>query len=534
MSIRARLVLLALIAVVPAMLDRGRLLEANRVDRIAAASNEAVTLTRQGADAQTEMVIAVRSVVHVVARARATIAISDESCGRFLAGATTDAPWITGLSVIGANGRVTCSTVSNRIGLDASDRPYFQEAMTTKQFVVGHTATARTRGGVTLVGAAPIINEQGGVDGIIAAGFELQWVDRIANEISRRPNAMLLVVDDVGTILAAHPGHDKWLRKSIGKTALANEMRTRNAGSIATEGPDGTRRFFGFERLANTNAFLVIGLDEAEVLRRVDREMRMSYLRFAIIGALVLFGVWFGGEHAIVRPLRALARMAGHIGHGNLRVRATRQRWAAEFAPLANALDVMAIRLAEREEDLRVANEHLEKLTRIDGLSGLANRRGFDLKLEGEWRTSTTLGRPLAAIMIDVDYFKLFNDHYGHVEGDTCLRTVGEAIKQAAPDAVIAARYGGEEFALLLTNRDIDAALAVGETLRTAIAELRLPHAAAPNGIVTVSVGVAALNAANGDTSQTLIEAADAALYRAKHRGRNTVVGHGAIMSLAS
>ena len=87
----------------------------------------------------------------------------------------------------------------------------------------------------------------------------------------------------------------------------------------------------------------------------------MAYLQFALIGAFVLFGVWFGGEHAIVRPLRALARMAVHVGHGNLQIRTTRQRWAAEFVPLAGALDAMAHRLTEREEELRVANAHLER-----------------------------------------------------------------------------------------------------------------------------------------------------------------------------
>src|SRR6185295_15712456 len=120
---------------------------------------------------------------------------------------------------------------------------------------------------------------------------------------------------------------------------------------------------------------------------------------FALIGTLVLFGVWFGGEHVIVRPLRALARMAVHVGHGNLQIRTARHRWAAEFVPLANALDGMAQRLTEHEEELRAAHGHLDRLTRLDSLSGLANRRGFDAKLDEEWQLSAISRQPLTLIM---------------------------------------------------------------------------------------------------------------------------------------
>jgi diguanylate cyclase (GGDEF)-like protein len=225
--------------------------------------------------------------------------------------------------------------------------------------------------------------------------------------------------------------------------------------------------------------------------------------------------------------------MAVHIGHGNLQIRTTRRRWAAEFVPLAGALDAMAQRLAEREEALRVANAHLEALARHDSLSGLANRRSFDAKLEEEWRESARHNTPLALVMIDVDHFKLYNDHYGHLAGDACLRAVGEALARTG-EAAIVARYGGEEFALLFGGTAMEHAHALAERLRGGIESLALPHVIAPTGHVTVSVGVAALRAGHGKSAQALIEAADAALYAAKRRGRNTVVGHAEIHLLAS
>jgi diguanylate cyclase (GGDEF)-like protein len=526
LSIRARLLVLALVAVVPLMVDRARRIEADRAERIAALSEDARALARQGAESQRELIIAVKSVVQVVARAYATLASSSETCGRFLADATSDAPWIAGLSIIGANGRVICSTASKSVGLDVADRPYFQKALREKSFIVSAEAVGRARGAVGMIAAVPILNEDKGASGVITAGFELQWIDRIAGEVARRPGAMMLIVDQPGTVLAAEPGEANWLRKSLDAPDLLRALAAHDDGIAAVTGPDGVRRSFGFIRLPNTNAFLAIGLDEAEMLRRVDREMRMAYFQFALIGLFVLFGVWFGGEHAIVRPLRSLARIAVHVGHGNLSVRATRSRWAAEFAPLANALDAMAQRLTEREEELKIANAHLDRLSRLDSLSGLTNRRGFDAKLEQEWTDSTRTGEPLALVMIDVDHFKAFNDRYGHVAGDMCLRTVAEALADAVRDAAVVARYGGEEFALLFAKTSRDRALDIAERLRATVEQLNLTHQAAPLGHVTASIGVASLRAQANDSTEVLIEAADAALYGAKRRGRNMVVAH--------
>jgi diguanylate cyclase (GGDEF)-like protein len=345
---------------------------------------------------------------------------------------------------------------------------------------------------------------------------------------------MMLVIDDAGTVLAVNPTETRWLHRKLDAAELLGALAVRKEGTATVAGPDGVRRSFGFAPLPNSNASLAIGLDEADMLRRVGREMRMAYLQFALIGVFVLLGVWFVGEHAIVRPLRALARMAVHVGHGNLQIRTARHRWAAEFAPLANALDGMAQRLAEHEEELRAAHGHLDRLTRLDSLSGLANRRGFDAKLEEEWGSSAISRRPLTLIMIDIDHFKAFNDRYGHVAGDMCLRTVAEGLAAAAKDAAIVARFGGEEFALLYAETDLDAAVGVAERLRGTIEQLNLAHQGAPSGHVTASVGVASIRATQGDSAQILVEAADAALYGAKRRGRNTVVAHAAIEHLAA
>src|SRR5262249_10577904 len=150
--------------------------------------------------------------------------------------------------------------------------------------------------------------------------------------------------------------------------------------------------------------------------------------------------------------------------------RTTRETWIAEFEPLAAALDDMARKLAEREEELRVANEHLEELASLDGLTGLANRRGFDRQFAQEWQRAGAAGEPIALMMIDIDHFKLYNDRYGHVAGDTCLRSVGETLSLVTlENAVLVARYGGEEFALLLPGLDLTRIALLAEEARKSI-----------------------------------------------------------------
>jgi len=179
--------------------------------------------------------------------------------------------------------------------------------------------------------------------------------------------------------------------------------------------------------------------------------------------------------------------------------------------------------LLQTTEQLAEANARLERLSASDGLTGLANRRHFDIRLEREWKRALRVKHPLALILLDVDYFKPYNDTYGHQSGDDCLRQVAGLLTRAAHRSDdLAARYGGEEFALILPNTDLAGALHVAEQLRTDVEALRLPHrASSASKWVTLSLGVAAMVPALGMTSGELIALADQALYRAKQSGRN-------------
>ncbi len=174
---------------------------------------------------------------------------------------------------------------------------------------------------------------------------------------------------------------------------------------------------------------------------------------------------------------------------------------------------------------LERANAELSRQSTVDGLTGLANRRHFDERMAAEWRMAQREGKPLALVFLDVDHFKLYNDHYGHQAGDVCLQRVAQCMMASVHRAHdLCARYGGEEYMALLPDTTLADALVVAERIRSEVAALQLPHADSPTApYVTISLGVSAGLPAAYDGPQALIELADQALYRAKSGGRNRV-----------
>ena len=178
--------------------------------------------------------------------------------------------------------------------------------------------------------------------------------------------------------------------------------------------------------------------------------------------------------------------------------------------------------VAARTTELEESNRKLAALSTTDGLTGVSNRRGFDLALEAEWRRAARTGQALALSMLDVDHFKKYNDRYGHLAGDATLREVAELITtHGRRTSDLVARYGGEEFALLAAATDTADAFGVAEEICAELTRRRLPHQDSPFGIVTISVGVAVIVPTEGSSPEMLVQMADRALYRAKEKGRN-------------
>lgn len=181
---------------------------------------------------------------------------------------------------------------------------------------------------------------------------------------------------------------------------------------------------------------------------------------------------------------------------------------------------VETLRDMTEEKNAQIA---LERLATRDGLTGLANRRYFDETLHAEWARAMRQKQPLSLLMVDVDNFKAYNDAHGHLGGDECLKRIAVAVAAEMRTNDLVARYGGEEFAVILPNQSLKGAAIVAERIRSRVEQLRLPNRFARDGRITVSIGAAtALGASDADPSQ-LVATADAALYRAKHMGRNRI-----------
>jgi diguanylate cyclase (GGDEF)-like protein len=205
--------------------------------------------------------------------------------------------------------------------------------------------------------------------------------------------------------------------------------------------------------------------------------------------------------------------------------RAGRRRYlAADASPIFDASGQLSA-VVETLRDLtdeKMAQAALEQLATRDGLTGLANRRCFDDTLNAEWARALRQVQPLSLLMVDVDNFKAYNDAHGHLGGDECLKRVARAVASEMRANDLVARYGGEEFAVVLPNQSLKGAAIVAERIRSRVEQLQLPCRFAA-GHVTVSIGAATAIAGPDNHANQLVAIADAALYRAKHLGRNRI-----------
>ncbi len=252
------------------------------------------------------------------------------------------------------------------------------------------------------------------------------------------------------------------------------------------------------------------GFEVAQRLRQLERDGEWTPILFLTARTSdedLQRGIEVGGDDYLIKPVSEVVLKA--------KVRAMQR-----IAQMRYSLLVLTRKLDE-------ANRELTRLSSADGLTGIANRRRFDETLLKEWRRCARDGRPLTLLLMDVDFFKPFNDNYGHQVGDECLKAVARTLAETLhrPSDMVA-RYGGEEFAAILPDTDQTGARAVAEALREAVQGLAITHRfSAVSRVVTLSVGLACEYPARGDDNGfvRLLKSADAALYEAKKNGRNRV-----------
>lgn len=276
-------------------------------------------------------------------------------------------------------------------------------------------------------------------------------------------------------------------------------------------------------------------LEEQELLASWQTQARWAFIwvmAVACIGTLLMLALL----ERLIRALADLGRATDQFAAGARAVRAPEAGPIRELRQLAGTFNHMRDEMAQtlgsleaqvaaRTEELARANAELQRQVGLDGLTQIANRRHFDAALDLAWRRCQRPSQPLALLLIDVDDFKAYNDHYGHQAGDECLKRVAQVLGVTAQrSGELAARYGGEEFVVILPGLGRDDALAAAERIRRAVQELQIVHAfGTPAGVLTISIGVATCIPTQSESPAGLLRAADAALYEAKHLGRNRV-----------
>ncbi len=245
-----------------------------------------------------------------------------------------------------------------------------------------------------------------------------------------------------------------------------------------------------------------------------------------VVGGVLGLLIWQIGEWR--RTVRESQRLQSKLDERKKiedSLKESRDKLSQDIENRTRDLEARNRQLNETRCALEAANDKLQKLVCVDGLTGISNRRHFDEVMEQEIRRSLREHKSLSLILADVDYFKAYNDTYGHLRGDEALKKVAQYINSIIKRAGdLAARYGGEEFAVVLASADQDIALRFAEQLRAGIYSLAIPHAASSIADrVTISCGIATIPPDHLYSSKEVISVADQALYNAKHRGRNRV-----------
>ncbi|CAI8874155.1 Diguanylate cyclase (GGDEF) domain-containing protein [Pseudomonas sp. IT-P44] len=355
---------------------------------------------------------------------------------------------------------------------------------------IGPSIKSRSSGEWIMTVSRRINHADGSFAGVALATIYLNHFLTLYDSIDMGRNGVINLIADDATIIVRRPFNEADIGTSLANSPLFKQLLPSGSSGTATfkSMVDGVVRVVGFRRVEGYPLVVFTALDKEEVL---DGWREESLLSAGIVTLLLGF--------------------VGVLGFRLINLMKQQNR--------------IQNQLLDAQDKLLEVNRGLELLALEDALTGLSNRRQFDLFIHSEMGRARRSLSGLALLMIDVDHFKLFNDHYGHVAGDECLRNISAIITDNIKrPGDLAARYGGEEFAAVLPGTDYVGAFLVAEKIRRAVLQAGIPHREGAEGMVTVSIGVAAYDPASQAQPNDLVGAADKALYVAKASGRNMSV----------
>lgn len=366
-AIRSRLLMLALLSVVPAAGILSFWALEQRAQARSQAKEEVLRMARGAAAHHAQLVSSVHQVLHalshvpVVAHPRNT-----DACQRVLAASRARQPMIANLGVIGADGRLLCSAVDGRKGMDLTDRAYFRRALETGEFARGDFQVGRIVGKATVNFGYPVKDRQGRVRVVLFAAVGLSSLNSYLAQLELPAGAELTVTDINHVILARYPTEQNWVGKTAPESSFIRGMlMSGNEGTTEAEGLDRTRRLYAFHALGEagtTLAYVSIGMPATTAYRSAERIYVNALGTMAWVSVLVLLATWLGGEVFVVRPIAALSRAITRLSAGDLTAR-VRLQGPTELRALAGTLNELAERLESRGKQVDAATRALRTLS---------------------------------------------------------------------------------------------------------------------------------------------------------------------------
>ncbi len=405
------------------------------------------------------------------------------------------------ISLANEKGIIENSTLPELLTMDVSSGEYFQHFSRVddpRPFFAKPVIGRQTQ--KWLFHVSRRLNKPGGeFAGTVTVGIDPAYFGGFYQKMQLGKGFVVGIVGLDGFVRIRQMENKLEVGEDVRSLPVFNRIKQEKSGSVLEfSSLDKANRIFTFQTMHDYPFLLYIAVLETEAFADYYR-LRDRYWLMACLGSLFV------------------------VGFFTLLVRLLKQREKAEQL-LLQMNEQLAESVARRTEELEAANIELQIIAMMDGLTGIANRRYFDDYYERSWRTAIRTGTPISIVMADIDWFKKYNDAYGHLTGDDCLKQVARTVRnQAKRAADFVARYGGEEFIVVLPDADSDGAAKFAERVRQQVEVLAIAHSQSPFGRVTISLGVASAAPRMDDDSLLLIEMADKALYAAKNAGKNCV-----------
>ena len=472
-------------------------------------------------------------------------------------------------ALLDLNGKNVLDTHTANIGKDESVEDYFKNPVQSGlSFVSSMKKSLTIPDLVTVFFSSPVRNAKGDILGVLRISYNATVVQQL---VTRKPeragDKSFAILLDENNIYLAHSTAPELIFKSILllPTNFVNQVQREGGLPNSPVKELATNESQVKQSLDNKQSYLIASLEATDnqvnliaiaslkykpwsvlfaqplaiALAPVKKQIRDAMFLFAFIAGVVTI-IAFAIGQLLTKPIIYLTIIVYQFTAGKLDIRA-KINSKDEIGQLAKSFNNMALqlqtsfetleqRVQERTAELVVAkkkvedaNEKLEQLVNLDGLTQVANRRCFDGRLQAEWKRLGREQQPLSLILFDVDQFKLYNDYYGHLKGDDCLIRLAQTVQKIVHrPADLVARYGGEEFAVLLPNTDLAGAIKVAQSIQQAIHNQAIPHAKSDvEDIVTLSLGITSVIPSGDIKPNTLIASADKAMYNAKQKGRD-------------